>query len=188
MAEFSIACPHCRQNLKVPEDMAGQVTECPSCNKQFSIPRIVPDESRFSADEMSCPSCGSRMKKEAQICLKCGVRPADVWAKGDANFCHACGNRINKGAKICLKCGVSVPDSVPANLNGKSWLTTLLLCIFVGCFGIHRFYSGHIGIGIVQLLTGGACGIWWLIDFILILTGAYKDSKGNPLNKQESFV
>lgn len=67
------------------------------------------------------------------------------------------------------------------NIEQKDWLTTLLLCIFLGGLGVHRFYTGHIGIGIVQLLTLGGCGIWSLIDLIMIATGKFKDANGNPL-------
>src|SRR6266700_5033234 len=60
----------------------------------------------------------------------------------------------------------------------KDWMTTLLLCIFLGWLGIHRFYTGHTVIGIIQLLTAGGCGIWVLVDFIMILTNSYRDSNG----------
>jgi len=66
----------------------------------------------------------------------------------------------------------------------KDWLTTLLLCLLVGWLGVHRFYTGHTGIGIIQLLTVGGCGIWSLIDLITIITGSYKDANGNPLFKK----
>src|SRR6266702_4319243 len=56
----------------------------------------------------------------------------------------------------------------------KDWMTTLLLCIFLGWLGIHRFYTGHTVIVIIQLLTAGGCGIWVLIDFIMILTDSYR--------------
>jgi TM2 domain-containing membrane protein YozV len=65
----------------------------------------------------------------------------------------------------------------------RDWLTTLLLCFFLGVFGIHRFYTGHILIGVIQLLTLGGCGIWVLVDFIMILTGAYTDAEGRPLHR-----
>ncbi len=63
----------------------------------------------------------------------------------------------------------------------NQWLITLLLCWFLGVFGIHRFYTGHIAIGVVQLLTLGLCGIWVLIDLILLVTGNFKDAEGNPI-------
>lgn len=65
--------------------------------------------------------------------------------------------------------------------QGKDWLITLLLCIFVGVFGVHRFYVGKIGTGVAMLLTFGGCGIWLLVDFILILTGSFNDANGQPL-------
>lgn len=68
-------------------------------------------------------------------------------------------------------------------MQQKDWLTTLLLCIFVGGLGVHRFYTGHIAIGVVQLLTAGGCGIWWLVDLIMIITDSYRDSNGLPLRK-----
>ncbi|MBQ2839468.1 MAG: TM2 domain-containing protein [Muribaculaceae bacterium] len=63
----------------------------------------------------------------------------------------------------------------------KSWLSTLLLCFFLGGLGIHSFYAGKTVFGVIQLLTGGGCGIWWLIDFIIILVKKYKDGEGNVI-------
>ncbi|HYN42129.1 MAG TPA: NINE protein [Thermoanaerobaculia bacterium] len=65
----------------------------------------------------------------------------------------------------------------------KEWLVALLLSIFLGTFGVDRFYLGHVGLGIGKLLTMGGCGIWWLIDVILIAVGNVTDSKGQPLVK-----
>lgn len=61
----------------------------------------------------------------------------------------------------------------------KDWLVTLLLCWFLGAFGVHSFYTGKIGIGIAQILTCGGCGIWVIVDLIMILTGNFKDGEGN---------
>lgn len=65
--------------------------------------------------------------------------------------------------------------------SDKNWLVTLLLCLFVGGIGIHRFYAGKIGTGILQLLTLGGCGIWTIIDLIMIITGNFTDNNGNRI-------
>lgn len=66
----------------------------------------------------------------------------------------------------------------------KSGFVTMMLAIGPAVFGIcgvHRLYTGYIGIGIAQLLTFGGCGIWQLIDIISIVTRKYRDSNGQDL-------
>ncbi|MDD4900164.1 MAG: TM2 domain-containing protein [Candidatus Omnitrophica bacterium] len=63
----------------------------------------------------------------------------------------------------------------------KNFLTALLLSLFVGSLGVDRFYLGYIGLGILKLITLGGCGLWWLIDLILIASKNLKDVNGNPL-------
>lgn len=65
----------------------------------------------------------------------------------------------------------------------KDWLVTLLLCIFFGGIGVHRFYAGKIGTGILQLITLGGCGIWTLVDLIMIIIGNFTDKDGNKIHK-----
>jgi TM2 domain-containing membrane protein YozV len=63
-------------------------------------------------------------------------------------------------------------------MGGKSQVIALILCICLGGLGIHRFYLGYTWQGIVQLLTGGGCGIWAIIDLIRIITGDLKPKDG----------
>ena len=102
------------------------------------------------------------------------------------SFCQSCGAEVLPQAIVCVKCGVGLApagSSQAGLVSEKEWLTTLLLAIFLGGLGIHRFYTGHTGIAVVQLLTLGGCGIWTLIDVIMIATGSFKDSAGLPLKK-----
>ncbi len=68
-------------------------------------------------------------------------------------------------------------------MSSKRILPALLLCFFFGCLGVHRFYVGKIGTGILQLLTAGGLGIWALIDFIMIIIGAFSDKQGNKITE-----
>jgi TM2 domain-containing membrane protein YozV len=63
----------------------------------------------------------------------------------------------------------------------KGFVPTLLLCFFLGAFGVHRFYVGKIGTGILMLITLGGFGIWAIIDFVMIAIGSFKDAKGLPI-------
>ena len=66
----------------------------------------------------------------------------------------------------------------PTNVSDKSRLVALLLCWFLGVFGVHRFYVGKTGTGIVQLLTLGGLFVWALIDFVMIIVGSFTDADG----------
>lgn len=68
-----------------------------------------------------------------------------------------------------------------SNNSPKSKTTAILLCFFLGCFGVHRFYLGYTTFGLIQLFTCGGFGIWSLIDFILLIVDQITDKQGNKL-------
>lgn len=63
-------------------------------------------------------------------------------------------------------------------ISAKSKGTAAVLCFFLGCLGVHRFYVGKVGTGILWLLTAGCFGLGAVIDFIMILCGSFKDKDG----------
>jgi len=87
---------------------------------------------------------------------------------------------------------MSYPDPVPQSaptaqpwhgddVSPKLILPAALLCFFFGTIGIHRFYVGKIGTGVLMIFTLGGLGIWTLIDFIVLLVGSFKDKEGRYL-------
>jgi len=74
-------------------------------------------------------------------------------------------------------------EETSVDTSDKDWMTTLLLSILLGGLGVDRFYAGHIGLGVLKLITMGGCGIWWLVDLIMIITGKFKDGDGKVIAK-----
>ena len=111
-------------------------------------------------------------------------------------YCSNCGKQIDDKAVICIGCGVPTQNYVTPRNSGFQlmdtqlpegrfdWLTTLLLCFFLGVLGVHSFYTKKTSIGIAQLLTLGGCGIWTTIDLIMIIVGSFKDGNGNTLYRK----
>lgn len=74
-------------------------------------------------------------------------------------------------------------SEVPGLFSEKEWLVALLLSLVLGYLGVDRFYLGHVGLGILKLITLGGLGIWYVVDLILIATGGLRDSNGLPLRR-----
>jgi TM2 domain-containing membrane protein YozV len=102
--------------------------------------------------------------------------------KDDEMFCSSCGEIIKKEAEICPKCGVRL--KVQNTVTLSRWTILLLLSVFLGPLGVDRFYVGKTGTGILKLLTLGGCGIWHLIDLIMLIAGKFKDKDGNYIKNE----
>lgn len=140
-----------------------------------------------------CESCGNQIAANAEKCPHCGKQFVVQEQPSNTKFCQHCGQVIDKDCVICPKCGKQVAElkaeqpqvvinnsnnNVNTNINGRGgkkkkeinkWLA-FFLCLFLGWLGVHRFYEGKIGTGILYLITLGLCGIGVLVDLIIILT------------------
>ena len=128
---------------------------------------------------MYCRNCGKEVSEQAVICISCGCSPL-VRKK----YCQNCAAETDPSAEVCVKCGVKLATEQSA--GKKSKIVAGILGILLGGLGIHRFYLGYIGIGIIQiivtLVTFGFGAIWGFIEGILILVGTIdKDAQGRPL-------
>lgn len=140
---------------------------------------------------IKCPECGREVSDRAKSCPSCG------YSIGGAKFCKFCGSKIPEDSVVCTKCGRQVENigqggggitinnaatsSSSASATAQAvnsgytrsgklvnkW-TALILCIFFGYFGVHKFYEGKTGLGVLYLFTFGLFGIGWIADIIII--------------------
>jgi hypothetical protein len=109
-----------------------------------------------------------------------------------SRLCHACGTAIDAEAEICPYCGVrqnalaKQARGRPLDAGGVSdrkLAPAVLLCVFFGVFGAHRFYTGKTGTALLQLFTLGGLGIWATIDLIFLIVGSFRDKEGRRLTE-----
>ena len=141
-----------------------------SSEQQDEISRLAQRASRLdhasshrSTGSIYCSKCGKEIDAEALICPYCGC--------GTVNY-------VRDQAKAEARAQAQPPQPAPGQ---KIRTTALLLCIFLGGLGAHRFYVGKIGTGILWLLTLGFGGIGTIIDLICIICGTFTDEFGNKL-------
>lgn len=95
-------------------------------------------------------------------------------------YCRKCGKELPENTNFCPECGAA-QNLGNGQISRKSRTVAALLAFFLGYLGIHRFYVGKIGTGVLQILATccfGVGAVWALIDFVIIIFGNFKDGEG----------
>ena len=158
-------CPSC--------GAADFSNRCPQCGTVFNSPFCPQCGISADAKQRSCPSCGTRYFSNA--CPNCGYTTLRT-PTGAAGQYRISPDPVQTRTAAPLQYQPMTPL-----VSAKSRLVALLLALFLGVFGVHRFYVGKIGSGLVYLFTMGLWGIGWLIDVILILAGKFRDKESRYL-------
>ena len=145
----------------------------------------------------ACASCGAPVQVAPDVeqvrCAYCGAQL--VVERGEGYLAVRAAEEVGRARQELAalrqqerELDERVRTLQAASAPGKDWATAMVLCVLLGWLGAHRFYSGHVLIGLVQLFTGGGFGLWWLIDLGLIASGRYRDSKGLLLGNRNPAV
>lgn len=191
---IQIACPHCNQNLKVAGATSGKQVRCPQCHGFIRVPANVEDAATGPARWMVRTEDGKiygpcsreeleQWVQEGRVHAQCHVSAegAQQWIWAAEMFPHIA--PVQTAAPTAFVYAQSIhPVGPPVSDRSRlvAGLLGLLLPI-LGFNGVHRLYTGHILIGVLMLITCGGCGIWQLIDVILVFAGAVTDVDGRPL-------
>ena len=136
-----------------------------------------------------CPNCGAALEQGIRFCPNCGTtldeQPSQP-IQQPVQQQPVQQQPVYQPAQTVVQ-GPYQPyqqhayGQVPVSPLSRT--VALILCVLFGFIGVHRFYSGSIGLGVLYLFTAGLWGIGTFIDFIVILVGGYRDSNGRLISE-----
>ena len=189
-----LICPHCQKQLNVQGASAGRQVRCPQCKGFIRVPdaESAPDplwRLRTETGKVYGPVPRAELvqwAREGRISASCQASPSDSnhWLPVTSVLTEV----------VWPATAAAPPNPQPAvpqpvylvqpRTSDRSRLVAGLLGLllqFVEINAAHQLYTGHIGLGILMMITCGGCGIWQLIDTILVFAGSVRDVDGLPL-------
>lgn len=144
-----IKCPECEHEI------SETALNCPNCGYSF-------EKKKF------CKYCGEKIPVDSIVCPKCGrqVEQSEN-SSGGITINNAATSSASSSASATAQNVNQSEERKPKKIDK---MTALMMCIFGGWLGVHKFYEGKVGLGILYLLTFGLFGIGWIIDIIIIST------------------
>lgn len=122
-----------------------------------------------------CKHCGELIDADCVVCPKCGKQVEMISGTQNSNPTIVINNSSSSSSSAAASAAAFAGGIGSTPISPKSKMITLILSIFLGYLGIHRFYVGKIGSGIVWMFTVGLFGIGWIYDIIKILSGTFTD-------------
>ena len=142
---------------------------------------VLRQDSRIIPDGGSEWSTVARNRSDLGLIPPAGYAPSAGYAPPGAYVPPAGYGPYPQGTYPQVPYPAAQPWPYWGPVSDKDYLTALLLSMFVGHFGVDRIFLGYTGLGVAKLLTLGGCGVWWIVDVILIATGRLADVDGRPL-------
>lgn len=153
-------------------EIPDEVKFCPGCGAKAG---------QLKAKTVFCRSCGEEISENAVVCPNCGAATDKF---------HEDKQQQNQPPIVINNTNTNTSTNVNTNVNRvggsrsvprKSKSTALKLAVLLGYLGIHRFYVGKTSSAVLYLFTFGLFGIGWIVDIIMIVTGAFRDRHGYHL-------
>ncbi len=130
---------------------------------------------------MKCPHCGASIYDDINRCQYCGsyVTPVQQQAPAQQGQQQPVIVNVYQPEPQTIHHETHIYHTEP--VSEKNRLVALLLCLFFGGLGFHKFYLGRVGMGILYLFTLGLCGIGVFVDLLVLLFGTPRDGHGAKL-------
>ena len=176
-------CTNCGKEISATDE------KCPACGAEIKK-KTEDTQNQYvnqkPADMIYCTNCGKLINKEALICPHCGVGTEKYRKELQNNNINNQSTQTTAQPQTINIVNTNTNTNDNANTGAypfppKSKWVAFFLCLFLGGLGIHRFYVGKIGTGILYILTWGLFGIGVIVDLIVILVGGFRDKWGQRL-------